>query len=93
MAAQRGRPATLGIRPEDLRMANGQDSADIAFDAVVEVTEQLGSEVILDVKAAGGGLVASVEPTVRVKPQEQIRLALNPARLHFFDAESEAAIR
>jgi hypothetical protein len=37
-------------------------------------------------------MVASVEPTVRVKPQEKIRLAVNPAGLRFFDAASEAAI-
>ena len=92
LAAHRGKAATLGIRPEDLRMANGADADGTAFDAVVEVAEQLGSEIILDVKAGGGAMVASVEPTVRVKPQEKIRLALNPAGLRFFDAQTETAI-
>jgi multiple sugar transport system ATP-binding protein len=88
----KGKGTTLGIRPEDLRMANGQDSADLSFDAVVEVSEQLGSEVILDLKAGGGQMVASVEPTVKVKPQEKIRLALNPKGLRFFDGQTEMAI-
>jgi multiple sugar transport system ATP-binding protein len=92
MRPHSGRAATLGIRPEDLRMANGSDPADQCFEAVVEVAEQLGSEVILDVKAAGASMVASVEPTVRVKPQERIRLALNQRGLRFFDAKTEMAI-
>jgi hypothetical protein len=37
-------------------------------------------------------MVASVEPTVKVKPQQTIRLGINPAGLRFFDAATEAAI-
>ena len=92
LAPHAGKPATFGIRPEDLRMANGSDAADQTIEAVVEVAEQLGSEIILDVKAGNGGMVASVEPTVRVKPQEKIKLAINPAGLRFFDARTEQAI-
>jgi multiple sugar transport system ATP-binding protein len=92
MGPHKGKPATLGIRPEDLHMANGTDPADMSFDAVVEVAEQLGSEIILDVKAGGGAMVASVEPTVKVKPQQKIRLGINPAGLRFFDSVTEAAI-
>ena len=92
MGPHAGKAAALGIRPEDLRMANGSDSAELSFDAVVEVAEQLGSEIILDLKAGGGSMVASVEPTVKVKPQEKIRLAINPAGLRFFDGVTEKAI-
>ena len=92
MQPHAGKPATLGIRPEDLRMADPSDGKDTTLTAIVEVSEQLGSEVILDVRVAGSGMVASVEPTVKVRPQEQIKLALDPSRLHFFDAKTEAAI-
>jgi multiple sugar transport system ATP-binding protein len=37
-------------------------------------------------------MVASVEPNVRAKIHDNLRLALNPERLHFFDMNSEAAI-
>jgi len=87
-----GQPVTVGIRPEDLRLATGGDSSDHTFDAVVDVVEPLGSEILLDVKAGSNTMVARVEPTVRVKVHEPIRLALNAARLHFFDKKSEAAI-
>ncbi len=92
MGPLKGQAATLGIRPEDLRMARDGDAPDMSFDAVVEVAEQLGSEIILDVTASGGSMVASVEPTVRVKPQEKIRLAVNPSGLRFFRADTEMAI-
>jgi len=87
-----GRDVTLGIRPEDLRLASGEGANGLNLDAVVEVIERLGSEILLDVKVGGGSMVAAVEPTVRAKVREQLRLALNPERLHFFDAHSEAAI-
>jgi multiple sugar transport system ATP-binding protein len=92
LGAHAGKQATLGIRPESLHMATGADTADNSLAATVEVSEQLGSEVILDVKVADGAMVASVEPTVRVKPGEPVKLALDPAGLRFFDAATEKAI-
>jgi multiple sugar transport system ATP-binding protein len=92
LAPHTGKPATLGIRPENLRMATSADSADTVLAATVEVSEQLGSEVILDVKCDGAGMVASVEPTVRVKAGETIKLALDPGGLRFFDAKTELSI-
>jgi multiple sugar transport system ATP-binding protein len=83
---------TLGIRPEDLRVANGSDPAGLTFDTKVEVIEQLGSEILLDVRVGDGTMVAAVDPTTRTKMQETLRLAMNPARLHFFDTKTEAAV-
>jgi multiple sugar transport system ATP-binding protein len=83
---------TLGIRPEDLRVATSSDPSELTFDAVVEVVEQLGSEILLDVRVGPDTMVAAVEPTVRTKTHETLRLALNPDRLHFFDAKTDSAI-
>jgi multiple sugar transport system ATP-binding protein len=87
-----GRSATLGIRPEDIHIATAADSAGHCFEAVVEVVEQLGSEILLDMRVGPALMVASVEPTVKVRAHDKLRLALKPERLHLFDAESEAAI-
>jgi multiple sugar transport system ATP-binding protein len=87
-----GQPLTLGVRPEDLHVATGADPADQTFDAVVEVIEPLGSEVLLDVTAGQNALVARVDPTVRVKLHEGVRLALAAERLHFFDTQTERAV-
>jgi multiple sugar transport system ATP-binding protein len=88
----KGQHVTLGIRPEDLRVASGADTPGNVFDAVVDVVEPLGSEILLDVKAGPSTMVARVEPTVRVKVKETMKLAAEPDRMHFFDTKTEAAI-
>jgi multiple sugar transport system ATP-binding protein len=92
VARYAGKTVTLGIRPENLHIASAADSPDYIFDALVEVVEKLGSEILLDLKVGRGAMVASVEPTVRASYQDRLRMALNPRRLHFFDADTENAI-
>ncbi|HEX5321906.1 MAG TPA: sn-glycerol-3-phosphate ABC transporter ATP-binding protein UgpC [Stellaceae bacterium] len=87
-----GKDVTLGVRPEDMRVAVDSDPADLSVNAEVEVVERLGSEILLDVAVGKTTMVASVEPTVAAKMHDRLRLALNPDRLHFFDTETEAAI-
>jgi multiple sugar transport system ATP-binding protein len=92
LAPYKGQRVTFGVRPEDLHIASGGDTGPYVFDAVVDVVEPLGSEILLDVKAGPNSLVARVEPTVRLKVHDGVRLAVNPERLHFFDTTSEKAI-
>jgi multiple sugar transport system ATP-binding protein len=92
LARYAGEQVTLGIRPEDLRVANGADAVESSLDAAIEVIEKLGSEILLDVKVGPTTMVAAVEPSVRAKVHDRLRLALNPDRLHFFDDTSERAI-
>ena len=87
-----GEQVTMGIRPEDLHVATEADPAELGFEAAVEVIEKLGSEILLDVAVGSNTMVASVEPSIRVNVRDRLRLALNPERLHFFDATSEAVI-
>jgi multiple sugar transport system ATP-binding protein len=83
---------TLGVRPEDIHVASGADAAERSFDAVVEVVEPLGSEILLNVKVGPNSMVARVDPAVRVKVHEPVRLALAPERLHYFDLKTELSI-
>ena len=92
LAPYAGKDATLGIRPEDLRIAGPGDPPELGFDAAVEVIERLGSEILLDVAVAPSTMVASVEPSAKVAVHEKLRLAIDPERVHFFDNETEAAI-
>jgi multiple sugar transport system ATP-binding protein len=87
-----GREVTLGVRPEDLTVAGAADLAPLGFDAVIEVVEQLGSEILLDMKVGEDLMVACVEPTVQVKVRDKLRFAIRPSRLHLFDEKTEAAI-
>jgi multiple sugar transport system ATP-binding protein len=92
LAPYADREVTLGIRPEDLRVANGSDPAGSCFEAVVEVVELLGSEILLDVQVGDWTMVAAVEPTVRAARGDKLRLAVNPAGLRFFDPATERAL-
>ena len=87
-----GRDVTFGIRPEDLHIASEADPVELTLDAVVEVVERLGSEILLDVAVGRVTMVASVEPTATAKMHERLRLGVNPHRMHFFDNETENAL-
>jgi len=54
-----GREVTLGIRPENLHVATDSDPAGFTFPSKVEVVEQLGSEILLDVRVGGDTMVAA----------------------------------
>jgi multiple sugar transport system ATP-binding protein len=88
----KGQQVALGVRPEDVHVAGGGDPAHYSFDAAVEVVEPLGSEILLDVRVGRGTIVARVEPSVRVKIHETVKLAVNADKLHFFDAKTEQAV-
>jgi len=42
---------------------------------------------------AGQSVVARVEPGIKARPHEKIRMAFVPERTHFFDAKTEAVIK
>jgi len=87
-----GREVILGVRPEDLTVAGSADLDHPCFDAVIEVVEQLGSEILLDMKVGESIMVASVEPTASMRVADKLRVAMRRSRLHVFDAQTEAAI-
>ena len=88
----RGQPVTLGIRPEDIRESAPGDPKDSQVEAVVEVVEPLGNEILIDVKIGANPMVARVPPTSRLRMHERVRLSLDPEGLHFFDSKTEQAI-
>jgi multiple sugar transport system ATP-binding protein len=87
-----GKKIILGVRPEALHPASGADGDGYGFDAAVEVVEPLGAEILLNVRAGENPLVARVDPGLRVAAHDRVRLAFDPARVHFFDAATEASI-
>ncbi len=89
---KKGQAVTLGIRPEDVRLAAGTDPTDMTCDAMVEVVEPLGSDILLDMRIGTVMAVARVDPSIRVKMHEKLRLMFVPERMHFFDVTTEAAL-
>lgn len=91
-----GKDVYLGIRPENL-----SDEAEFvaenslySFEAKVDMTELMGSVTYLyfNVNGVESNLVASVDPRTRTQAGQTLRVAMDPARLHLFDAETEENI-
>ena len=80
-----------GFRPEHLELGDiGGDSAVMRGRA--EVVEYLGNEELLHVTAAEQDIVAIVDSSHRVKPNDILKLDLPLSKLHLFDAESGATL-
>ena len=92
LSAWKDRSVILGVRPEHL--AVGAPGGEPLGSAVVEVIEQLGSEIVLEARAGDCMMtVARVDPQSALAAGDTIELSAQPDQLHFFDPESELAIR
>jgi multiple sugar transport system ATP-binding protein len=88
------RALTLGVRPEHVAIGDPCPENGTGFDAAIEVTEQLGAELLVGVRVAGTIVIASrIDPWAKLKLHENLRLSLDPRGLHFFDRESGEAVR
>ena len=86
-----GRQVIMGLRPEHLALGDGVVSR--SFAARVEVVEQLGSEILLETRVGDARVtVARVPPETMIAAGDQVRLSVQPGRLHFFDPETEKVI-
>ena len=84
----------LGIRPEHVVMGEPRPEIGTGFDGNVEVTEQLGAELLVGVRAGGASILASrVDAETTLAPHQSLRLSLDPRGLHFFDPDGGEAIR
>ncbi|HIU33206.1 MAG TPA: sn-glycerol-3-phosphate ABC transporter ATP-binding protein UgpC [Candidatus Pullichristensenella excrementigallinarum] len=91
-----GREVYMGVRPENIHdeQAFIAASPDSCMDVTVELVELMGSETYLYLSVSGkeDNVVARVDPRSTARAGDQIRVALDPNRLHFFDLETEKTI-
>ncbi len=80
-----GRPVAMGVRPEHLQPAAPEAAG---FEALVEVVEPVGSEVFVNMTLGAHPLVSRLSPRQLPRPGAGLRMAVDPAHLHFFDPES-----
>ena len=84
---------TMGIRPEDLYISAGEgDDGFHHAEAVIDVAETLGNEMMFHADAGGQRLVIREDPDVRNSHGDKIRLGIDLGRIHFFDGESGASL-
>ena len=87
-AVEDGAPCVIGVRPEDVKITDGNDGAP----ADVFVTEPLGGETVVDLHFAGQVLKALTPPALAPKPGDRVRVSFDPRRLHVFDGETGSAL-
>jgi len=91
LAPALGGPVTLGVRPENIMLdeaPNGRET----IPSSVEVAELMGNENILYLAVGDDSLIARVAPRFAPKPGEKVVIHFDPDQLHFFDAQTEAAL-
>ena len=85
----------LGIRPEDIHdeLLFLEASQSTAFTTKIEVAELLGAESILYMKLGNQDFAARVDARHTFSPGDQIKLAFDMNKAHFFDNQTEQRIR
>lgn len=85
----------MGIRPEDISASILAEEAypEAQIEAEVTVSELLGAETMLYLKAGDAELVSRVEARDFRQPGEKITVTLNLNKAHFFDKDTEVRIK
>ena len=78
----------LGIRPQNLRLANGA----AGFDAEVLINEYLGERSILTARSGQASFRALVPPDTAARKGDGVRLAVDPQDVMVFDARSRTLV-
>ena len=84
----------LGIRPEDIKDDASFVAAhpEASFAATVRVYELLGAEVFLYFAVDDYDITARVDPRTEARPGDTITIAMDLAKMHIFDKETEQII-
>jgi multiple sugar transport system ATP-binding protein len=90
-----GKEVIFGIRPEDTHdteyVPAGIKKAEV--EARVDVTELMGSEVIVYLVTDGHDFLGRFDPRTTARVGNTIPVAFNMDRMHIFDKQTEMAIR
>jgi multiple sugar transport system ATP-binding protein len=85
----------FGIRPEDIHNPDFTPPGIIPqpVAGTVDVTELMGNEIFVYLKAGDHSFVARVDPRSRYQMDDKVQLIFNMDNMHIFDRETEHAIR
>ena len=84
----------LGVRPESIHDEEMFLSAATTgiIEANVDVTEMMGAETYLYLTCEGTPITARVSPRCAARPQDVVKLAIDPNKILLFDPSDEHAI-
>jgi alpha-glucoside transport system ATP-binding protein len=85
-ASEKGKTASFGVRPEDLRIASGDD---YLFEGEISIVEALGEVTLLYIEGLvqGEPIIVKLAGTLDVKKGQKMHFAADRQKLHLFDAE------
>jgi multiple sugar transport system ATP-binding protein len=99
-ALARVQDVIIGLRPEHLDVAVNGSNGKATLRAPVTLAEPVGAQVIvhldvetLPVTGQGGDFCACLDARRSCARGETLTLAIDPATLHFFDPETQVALR
>ncbi len=89
-----GKEVVIGIRPEAIHdePVHLETFADSVVDAVVDVTELMGSEILMYLNVGESRMVARVSPRSPSRAGDEIKVAIDAARIHIFDKDIDLCI-
>jgi multiple sugar transport system ATP-binding protein len=79
----------FGIRPEDVRLANGSGE----FSGQIVLTEPIGVETIVHVQSGEQTLISTVPGISTLKLGDVVHFDLNKNRAHYFDNEGQRVVQ
>ena len=83
-----GARGQIGVRPEHITVGGAA-----SVNAQVSVIEPTGAETFVSATLSGEEIVCVLKERVSCRPGDTLALSFALAPLHFFDAETGAAIR
>ena len=86
---------TFGIRPEDIHDPDSLNSGSadtVVVTAKVEVVEPMGNEVFLYLTTGKSSFVARIDPLHVPVVDQDVKLAVEIDKAHFFDQDNEVAL-
>jgi alpha-glucoside transport system ATP-binding protein len=87
--ADKGKPASFGVRPEDLVATTGDDSL---FEGTASIVEALGEVTLIyvDDLTEGEPIIAKMPGHQNVTRGDKLRFTADRAKLHLFDADGNS---
>jgi multiple sugar transport system ATP-binding protein len=89
-----GKDVTFGMRPEDIldEIPEERRGTWEKFNAVVEVIEPLGAEIILELSKGGHSFTARVDPHSKSRLNQEVTVYFDMEKMHLFDPETEKVV-
>ena len=94
LASYAGKEIIVGIRPEHMHAEEiyMEQATTVAIDVDVTLAELMGAEIYLYAAWQGKDIIATIPPRNNPKSGEQFKLAIDCAKIHLFDKETEQVI-